>query len=62
MADLSAALRPDQRDMVVGIAEIVRQVRDPANRSEIAAIQVKKFKREGIVFDYALFTAACEQD
>lgn len=61
MSDLSAALKGDKRDMVVGIAEIVRQVRDPENRYQIAAGLVRKFKREGIEFDYNLFTAACEQ-
>jgi len=59
MASLTAALRPDQTDMVVGIVEIIRQVRDPANRGEIASRMVDKFRREGIRFDYDLFTAAC---
>jgi fibrillarin-like rRNA methylase len=59
MSVLTDNLRPDQRDMILGIVEIVRQVQDPDNRAGIAARLVKQFRREGIEFDYPLFTAAC---
>ena len=59
MSVLTDHLRPDQRDMILGIVEIVRQVQDPDNRAEIAARLVKQFRREGIEFDYPLFTTAC---
>jgi hypothetical protein len=45
--------------MVTGIAEIVRMVRDPQNRNEIAKHQVEQFKKEGIRFRYMDFLKLC---
>ena len=52
-------LNKDQKPMVIGIAEILRSVKDVKNRSEIANIQIKKFKLEKINFDYKEFLKLC---
>jgi hypothetical protein len=46
--------------MVTGIAEIIRMVKDPQNRLEIAYHQIEQFKREGINFRYEDFLELCE--
>jgi hypothetical protein len=46
--------------MVTGIAEIIRMVRDPQNRREIANHQIEQFKREDINFRYEDFLELCE--
>jgi hypothetical protein len=45
----------DEKEMVVGIIEILKQVEDPKNRMRIALNMLKKFKEEGIEFDYQKF-------
>ena len=59
MADLAASARPDQRDMITGIVEIVRQVDDLRNRQRIVAGLIRKLSGEGIEFDHAMFAGAC---
>lgn len=54
------SLKPNERDMVKGIADILRQVKDQANRSSIAKSQIDNFKREGIDFKYEEFLALCD--
>lgn len=49
----------DEKPMVTGIAEILRGVKDKKNRQELADIQVKQFKKEGIYFDYTEFFKLC---
>jgi hypothetical protein len=39
------------RDMVVGVAEILRMVTDMDNRKEIADKMIQKFYSEKVVFD-----------
>ena len=56
IADLS---NRDERPMVSGIAQILRGVKDKENRQELAERQVKQFKREKILFDYAEFFKLC---
>jgi hypothetical protein len=45
----------DEKEMVIGIIEILKQVEDPKNRVRIALNMLKKFKEEGIEFDYQKF-------
>ena len=39
----------NNRDMVVGVAEIVRMVKDMDNRKEIANNMLRKFKAENVI-------------
>jgi hypothetical protein len=48
-------LGPNEQDMVVGIADILNQVKDKDNRKSIADDQIDQFKKENIVFDYSEF-------
>ena len=48
-------LEIDQREMVSGIIQILKQVKDPKNREEMIETQIKNFKREKISFDYSEF-------
>ena len=45
----------DEKQMVIGIIEILKQVEDPKNRMRIALNMLKKFKEENIEFDYKKF-------
>ncbi len=45
----------DEKQMVYGIIEILKQVEDPKNRMKIALNMLKKFKEENIEFDYQKF-------
>ena len=49
----------DERPMVEGIAAILRKVRDDENRREIAEVQIREFKRDGIQFNYSEFLQLC---
>lgn len=51
ISDLSG----DEKPMVMGIIQILNRVKDLQNRKEIADEQIRKFKDEGIVFDYDEF-------
>jgi hypothetical protein len=59
MTDLAASARPDQRDMLTGIVDIVQQVDDRRNRQRIVVGLIRKLTGEGIDFDHDLFAAAC---
>jgi hypothetical protein len=48
-----------QREMIEGIAEIVRGVKDITNRKELAKKQIKQLKSEGIEFDVKEFLSMC---
>ncbi len=50
----------NSQDMVKGIAEILRLVKDKSNRSFIAKEQIEKFRKEGIDFKYEDFLALCD--
>jgi hypothetical protein len=52
-------LTQDDRDMVYGIVDIVKQVKDMRNRQSIANDMIKKFKNEKIKFDYDKFLEMC---
>jgi hypothetical protein len=47
------------KDMVNGIADILRDVKDKENRREIAKRMVKKFDREGVKYDEKGFMKMC---
>jgi hypothetical protein len=53
-------LNKNQKDMVYGIAEIIRQVKDPNNRKTIAKNMIDKFKRESIKVDHNKFLELCK--
>jgi hypothetical protein len=59
MADLAASARPDQRDMITGIVEILLQVDDEGNRRRIVAGLTRKLRGEGIKLDGEMFARAC---
>jgi hypothetical protein len=48
-----------QKEMIEGIAEIVRGVKDITNRKELAKKQIKQLKSEGIEFDIKEFLSMC---
>ena len=52
-------LTQNERDMVNGIVDIVKQVKDMRNRQSIANDMIQKFKRENIKFDYDRFLDMC---
>lgn len=49
----------NERDMIEGIAEIVRGVKDINNRKELAKKQIKQLKSEGIKLDVKEFLSLC---
>jgi len=49
----------EEKPMIQGIAQILRQIKDTYNRKEIAKDQIKKFKEENIIFDYEEFLKLC---
>ena len=49
----------NDRDMVVGVAEILRMVDDMANRKEIAEAMLRKFKSEDVIHNAKEFLTLC---
>jgi len=49
----------NDRDMVVGVAEILRMVDDTNNRKEIAEAMLRKFKSEDVIHDADEFLTLC---
>lgn len=41
----------NDRDMVVGVAEIIKMVKDLDNRRDIAVAMMAKFRNEDVIFD-----------
>ena len=52
-------VKPQDKDMVDGIVDIIKQVKDDDNRQEIAANMVKQLKSEKIILNYEDFLKAC---
>jgi hypothetical protein len=52
-------LEGNEKDMVEGIAEILRSVTDESNRLKIALKQIENFKKQKIDFDYSEFMSLC---
>ena len=48
------------RDMVVGVAEIIKMVKDLNNRKDIAVTMMAKFKNEDVIFDKDEFLKMCQ--
>jgi hypothetical protein len=53
-------IKPQDKDMVDGLVDINKQVRDKENREEIATNMVKQLKREKIILNYEDFLKACK--
>jgi hypothetical protein len=51
--------KDNQKDMIDGIIEIVKKVKDINNRKTIAKDMIRKFKRENIKTDYNKFMKDC---
>ncbi len=49
----------NDRDMVVGVAEILRMVDDINNRKEIADSMLRKFKSEDVIHNAGEFLTLC---
>jgi hypothetical protein len=49
----------NDRDMVVGVAEILSMVDDMNNRKEIAAAMLRKFKSEEVIHNVEEFLTLC---
>lgn len=50
----------NDRDMVTGVAEIIRMVNDVNNRKEIADAMLKKFNNEDVIHNVKEFLTLCE--
>ncbi len=49
----------NDRDMVVGVAEIIRMVDDMNNRKQIADAMLRKFKSEDVIHNAGEFLTLC---
>lgn len=49
----------NDKEMVDGIIEIIKQIKDTSNRKEVAQNMVKKLKREKVDFDHIEFLKKC---
>lgn len=58
-AQIDQDLNPNEQDMVYGIIDLIKRVKDLDNRQEIADHMIRQFKQEGIQFDYSQFFAMC---
>lgn len=58
--NIDKELKGNDKDMVNGILEILNQINDKRNRMKVAQNMVKKFKKEGIKFDYDDFFEKCD--
>jgi hypothetical protein len=49
----------NDRDMVVGVAEIVSMIRDMKNREEVLHSMIEKFNKENVIYNRGEFTKMC---
>lgn len=49
----------NDRDMVTGVAEILKMVTDINNRKDIANVMIGKFRSENVLFDKDEFLKMC---
>ena len=56
----ASADNSNDRDMVVGVAEIIKMVKDLNNRKDIAVSMMAKFKNEDVIFDKDEFLKMCQ--
>ena len=50
----------NDRDMVMGVAEIIKMVKDLDNRKDIAVAMMAKFRNEDVIFDKNEFLKMCQ--
>ena len=50
----------NDRDMVTGVAEIIKMVKDLDNRKDIASAMIAKFRNEDVIFDKDEFLKMCQ--
>ena len=50
----------NDRDMVTGVAEIIKMVKDLDNRKDIASAMIAKFRNEDVIFDKDEFLKLCQ--
>ena len=63
LSNLIKEASPDHsndRDMVVGVAEIIKMVKDLDNRKDIAISMMSKFRNEDVIFDKDEFLKMCQ--
>lgn len=53
--EIKSELKGNDYQMVAGIIDILKKVKDKENRMEIAKDMISQFKREDIKFDYDKF-------
>ena len=53
--EIKSELKGNDYQMVAGIIDILKKVKDKENRMEIAKDMIEQFKRENINFDYINF-------
>ena len=53
-------LENNDQDMVRGIADILKNIKDKENRMSIAKDQIENFKKEGIQFKFEDFLVLCD--
>ena len=58
--EIDKNLDSNQQDMVYGIVDIIKKIKDKNNRMSVANDMIKKFKEENIKFDYNEFLNMCE--
>ena len=49
----------NDRDMVVGVAEIIHMIRDMKNREEVLHSMIEKFNKENVIYNRGEFTKMC---
>jgi len=54
-SEIKSEIKGNDYQMVSGIIDILKKVKDKENRMEIANDMISQFKREGIKFDYDNF-------
>ena len=53
--EIKSEIKGNDYQMVSGIIDILKKVKDKENRMEIANDMISQFKREGVKFDYDNF-------
>ena len=56
--EFSIAQRPEDKDMIDGIVDLLLLIKDLDNRKEIALVQIEDLKNQGIPFDEDAFLKA----
>ena len=56
----ASADHSNDRDMVVGVAEIIKMVKELDNRKDIMVSMMAKYRNEDVVFDKDEFKKMCQ--